>query len=240
MSAANQASASQGDRRRRWAMALAVVGVVAFVALGLFIRRGPSQFDRSAIRAIGLATEVLAPNDRTWVMVLARDLTSLGSWPVLTLLVIGFFVAMVMANRRFAGWLLISAAATGWTAERLTKFLIDRARPDLVAHLDTVGRHSFPSGHTMLSAVVYLTLGGLVASQVSRGALKVFVICLSVLVTGLVGWSRVALGVHWPTDVIGGWLAGGTWALVCWLVATTARDRLGGEPFDPMGGQSSS
>jgi undecaprenyl-diphosphatase len=84
---------------------------------------------------------------------------------------------------------------------------------------------SFPSGHSMLSAVVFLTLGGLLARYTIQKRLKVYVLALSILATLLVGCSRVYLGVHWPTDVLAGWTAGSSWALFCWLIALLLQKR---------------
>jgi undecaprenyl-diphosphatase len=107
----------------------------------------------------------------------------------------------------------------------LLKECFDRPRPDVVPHLAPVATSSFPSGHSMLAAVVYLTLGTLLAELVERGALKVYLQAIAVVITVLVGVSRVSMGVHWPTDVLAGWCAGLAWALTCGLVAHALRRR---------------
>ncbi|MDB5538961.1 MAG: Membrane-associated phospholipid phosphatase, partial [Devosia sp.] len=96
------------------------------------------------------------------------------------------------------------------------KILFNRPRPDLGAAA-TVFTASFPSGHATLSAVVFLTLGALLADSIQRPALKVYFIALSIVLAVIVGISRIYLGVHYPTDVIAGWALGGAWALLCWV-----------------------
>ncbi|TIO49667.1 MAG: phosphatase PAP2 family protein, partial [Mesorhizobium sp.] len=101
----------------------------------------------------------------------------------------------------------------------------DRPRPDLVSHLVNETSLSFPSGHAMLSAVTYLTLGSLAARFLPNRRTKIFVLGLAVLTTVLVGTSRVYLGVHWPSDVLAGWCAGFAWAMLCWLAARLLQRR---------------
>ena len=111
------------------------------------------------------------------------------------------------------------ATISGAVLSSLLKLGFDRPRPDLVPHLTHVYSASFPSGHAMVSAVVYLTLGTLLTRIVSGIWLKIFVMAVAVLLTGLIGLSRLYLGVHWPSDVLAGWAAGAAWALVWWTVA---------------------
>jgi undecaprenyl-diphosphatase len=93
-----------------------------------------------------------------------------------------------------------------------------RPRPDVVPPLQTVYESSFPSGHAMNSAIIYLTLGAMLM-RIARGRVaKGYCMALAVLATFVVGVSRVYLGVHYPTDVLAGWIVGLAWASVCWLV----------------------
>ena len=77
----------------------------------------------------------------------------------------------------------------------------------------------------MLAAVVYLTLGALLARVQPRRWLKAYVLGLAVVLTILIGLSRVYLGVHWPTDVLAGWTAGAAWGLMVWCVALWLQQR---------------
>ena len=115
------------------------------------------------------------------------------------------------------------------------KEFFDRSRPDLVPHGSLVLSASFPSGHSMMAAVAYLTMGVLIARVQPRFHLKVYVMSVAVLLTVLVGVSRVYLGVHWPTDVAAGWLAGGAWAMVCLIFARNLSDG-GHSTRHPVGG----
>ena len=71
----------------------------------------------------------------------------------------------------------------------------------------------------MASSIFYLTLGALLARTARRRREKIYFVCSGILLTSLIGFSRVYLGVHYPTDVLAGWSAGTAWALLCWFVA---------------------
>jgi len=127
------------------------------------------------------------------------------------------FLAVQRANRTMV--VLLASTISGIVASLLLKRVFDRPRPDLVPHLSEVYTSSFPSGHSMMSALVYLTLGALVAPVLAHFWLRVYVIALAIFLTGCVGISRIYMGVHYPTDVLAGWAAGSVWALLCWLLA---------------------
>jgi undecaprenyl-diphosphatase len=148
-----------------------------------------------------------------------RDLTALGGVAVLTLLTAGVVSFLLIQGKRHDAILVLVATGGGALLMTVLKDLYGRPRPDLVPHGSYVTSSSFPSGHSMLSAAVYLTLGALIAQSLSQRRLKLFVMGSAILVTVLVGVSRVYLGVHWPTDVLAGWTVGAVWAAACWLVA---------------------
>lgn len=177
------------------------------------------HFDKILLLAMRQPGNVASPLGPRWVGEAARDFTAMGGAAVLTLVtlaVTGFL--FFQGNRRIAA-VTLGAVIGGQLLTYLLKEALDRTRPDLVPHAVVVTSASFPSGHAMMAAVVYLTLGVLLARTLPRRRLRVYVIAFSVLIALLVGVSRVYLGVHWPTDVLAGWTLGAAWALVCWLIA---------------------
>jgi undecaprenyl-diphosphatase len=122
---------------------------------------------------------------------------------------------------------VVVASSGGWLLNHVLKELFGRARPDVVPHLREVLTLSFPSGHAMTSAAVYLTLGALLMRISKRRLTKFYCMGAAMLLTALVGASRVYLGVHYPTDVLAGWLLGLSWALLCWLVERALERKAG-------------
>ncbi len=120
---------------------------------------------------------------------------------------------------------LIIAVVGGLVVSTILKMSFNRPRPDIVPHLSAVYTSSFPSGHSMLAATVYLTLGALLARFVPERRFKAYFLIVALILTGLVGVSRVFMGVHYPTDVLAGWVAGLTWAILCWVVARILQRR---------------
>ncbi len=167
-----------------------------------------------ALRTPGDPNDPLGPR---WLEEFVRDITALGSTGVLTLLVLCVAGFLALIGRRRTALAVIVWSAAGTLVSHLTKLGFARPRPDLVPHAADVFTPSFPSGHAMLSAVIYLTLGALIASTQSDRRVKSYVLGIAVLLTLLVGWSRVYLGVHWPSDVLAGWALGAGWACLGWL-----------------------
>jgi undecaprenyl-diphosphatase len=160
-----------------------------------------------------------------WLESIFRDITALGGTAVVTLIMAAVIGFLLIAAKPGAA-LLISLSVTGGALlGPLLKIGFDRPRPDLVAHLVQVRSPSFPSGHALLSAVTYLTAAVLLARVVGELRLKVYIMTVALIFTLLIGASRVYLGVHWPTDVLAGWLIGAVWAMVCWRIALALQRR---------------
>jgi undecaprenyl-diphosphatase len=185
----------------------------------------PHAFDTEILLAFRQAGHPDVPLGPLWLEGAMRDITSLGSSAVLTLIVTAVIVYLLLIRKVGTALFVLAAVAGGQLLSTLLKAGIDRPRPDLVSHLVNETSLSFPSGHAMVSAVTYLTLGSLAARFLPGRTTKIYVLSLAVLITLLVGVSRVYLGVHWPSDVLAGWCAGFAWAMLCWLTARLLQRR---------------
>ncbi|SFP16772.1 undecaprenyl-diphosphatase [Mesorhizobium sp. NFR06] len=185
----------------------------------------PHTFDTEILLAFRHSGQPDSPIGPPWLEGTVRDITALGSSAVLVLITSATIVYLLLIRRPSRALFMFVAVAGGQVVSSLLKLEVDRPRPDLVSHLVNETSLSFPSGHAMLSAVTYLTLGSLAARFLPDRSTKIFVLGLAVLITVLVGISRVYLGVHWPSDVLAGWCAGFAWAMLCWLAARLLQRR---------------
>lgn len=182
-------------------------------------------FDRQILLALRTPGDLADPIGPDWLQHSAVDLTSLGGHSVLITLITAI-VGFLLINRRHATALLVLASSLGGTLVSTgLKLLFERPRPALVEHLVGVSTPSFPSGHALLSAAIYLTLGALLAREFPQPRLRRYFLAVAVTLTLLIGMSRVYLGVHWPSDVLAGWCIGALWAWGCWQVAGWLRRR---------------
>ena len=185
------------------------------------------QFDEWVLSALRQEADPGRLRGPWWLQAGAEDLTALGSPTVLGLTVLAVTGYLVLHGLYRNGLFIFIASAGGWVLNWLLKAAFERTRPDIVPHLREVMSSSFPSGHALTSAAVYLTLGALLM-RIAEGRLaKYYCIAIAMLLTFLVGSSRVFLGVHYPTDVVAGWLIGMTWALLCWVIERTLERRAG-------------
>jgi undecaprenyl-diphosphatase len=199
------------------ALAVAAGALWLFVELAGEIREGTAlAFDRELLLAMRTPGDLSDPIGPGWFEEMARDFTAIGSMGVLALVAIAV-VGYLMISRLHAAALLVTVSVGGGTLfSTLLKHGFDRTRPDLVPHSMDVYTASFPSGHSMLSAVTYLTLAALLMRLQPHRRTRVYVVVTAVVLTLLVGASRVYLGVHWPSDVLAGWAVGASWAIACW------------------------
>jgi len=177
------------------------------------------SFDRSVLLALRHADDPSKPLGPLWLQVAARDVTSLGSPAVLTLITAAALGFLALVRQWTAALFVLASICGGSAISFALKDLIQRPRPDLIAAAAQTQTYSFPSGHAFLSAVTFLTLGALLARMQRKAEVKIYFLSLAIAITVLVGMSRIYLGVHWPTDVLAGWCAGAAWAILCWLAA---------------------
>ena len=203
---------------------LAALGIMlsltVFAKTAAEMREGDLQdFDDGVLRVLRSPDDPDVPIGPTWLIQAAIDVTALGGTTVLALfltIVVGY---LALESRYDAVVVVVVATAGGGLLGEALKWWFARARPQVVPHLVNVGSASFPSGHSMLALVTFLTLGALLARFVPRRRTRTYCITVSLLLSLLVGLSRVYLGVHYPTDVLAGWSVGLAWALLWWLVA---------------------
>ena len=199
---------------------LIALAVLAFSALASEMTEGELDgFDRTIILALRESADPAEPIGGARVETAMRDVTALGGVTVLGSLTLLVVVFLALKGQRGSAITVAVATLGGQAISNGAKWVFDRPRPDLVPHgVETISA-SFPSGHSMMAAVTYLTLAVMLARVEPRRRIKVFLIAVAVTITVAVGISRVYLGVHWPSDVMAGWAAGAAWALLCYLVA---------------------
>jgi undecaprenyl-diphosphatase len=182
------------------------------------------QFDQAFLLALREPGDPTNPIGPVWLEEVARDVTALGGVAVLTLLTLAVTAHFFLRGKPRSALFVAAATISGTVVSNILKGVFDRPRPELTAIME-YGKGSFPSGHSTMSAVVYLTLGVMLAGAASHMRLKVFYIALPIVLIGLVGLSRLYLGVHYPTDVLAGWAIGASWAILWAVVASWLRDR---------------
>jgi undecaprenyl-diphosphatase len=211
----------QARTRRRWlTFAFAMLALSGFAALAGEMREADTA--RWDLAALHLAQQWRATHPL--VEAVMRELSSLGSTPVMTLFTVltaGYLCVVGRPARAAAVSLAMISAALAVTA---LKMGFGRARPDPAFAALVQEGLSFPSGHTSMSAVFYLTVGVLLAQRQEGLRVRAFLIGIAAFMTGMIGVTRVMLGVHWASDVLAGWAFGAGWAALWFWIASHLRD----------------
>ena len=215
-------------RRAGSRLLLTLLGLLAalwgFLWLTGEVREGDtSRLDSRILLAFHTPGDLGTPIGPRWVQESARDFTALGGFSALTLLVVLAVVILVLLGRRTHALVLGVTVVSAQALSGLLKLIVDRPRPALVTQHDLVYSSSFPSGHAMMSPVVYLTLAAIAAAGHPRPAIKSVLFIGAIMLVIAIGVSRIYLGVHWPSDVLAGWTLGTAIALAASLaLARTA------------------
>ena len=179
----------------------------------------------------------LVPKGPPFLLEGVRDLTSLGGVLLRNLIAIGAIVALLFLRLRREAVLLALTVIAAWMVEGVIKGLVGRARPEIVPHLTEAGGASFPSGHAFNSAVVYIAIALAFATLSARESVRLTIIGAAIVLSLAVAWTRVWLGVHFPSDVAAGWLGGAGWAFLAAAIlqrpADAAADSDAADKLDP-------
>jgi len=198
----------------------ACLALWAFIALAGEVMDGDTQaLDARILLAMRNPLDPSRPRGPAWLQPAMLDLTSIGGPWVLGLVALAVVGFLSLQRRYHSALVVLITAVSGDLVNQTLKDVFQRPRPEIVPHLRAVIETSFPSGHAMQSAIIYLTLGAMLMRLAESRMIKAYCLLMAILVTLLVGISRVYLGVHYPTDVIGGWIFGFVWASLCWIVA---------------------
>lgn len=203
------------------ALLVVALGVLGFAGTAEDMSEADGQaFDWRILRLLRpYADDPGRPWGPPWLKEAAQDLTSLGGISVLGLLAFIAVLFLILQRKRLSALLLVLGLAGGVAFSEGLKAVFERERPPTIYQAVETINASFPSGHALLSAVFYLTLGVMLTRAFAQKRLKAYALGVAVLLTLIVGLTRIYLGAHWASDVFAGWSVGAAWAMILWLVS---------------------
>lgn len=196
-----------------------VTALLVFIYVAKEVASGDTQkIDKLVLEYLRDNAEMKLPIGPTWFTAAMTDITALGGATIILMITAAVSLYLMIQKKYEYMWLILIATVGGALISFGLKELFARERPPLIFHLLTVKSMSFPSGHAMMSSVVYLTQGALLAKVQPNKNLRVCILLIVIFLVFLIGISRVYLGFHYPSDVLAGWSVGFAWASLCWLV----------------------
>lgn len=207
---------------------VALASAASFAALGglgwLALAGKTHALDTALLIAIKNSNDLDAVNGPSRLTEFMRDITSLGGAGILTIITVTFSIFFLLRNRKAQAVYLSLAVITGSMFSNELKHYFGLPRPHIIVHETVVHSASFPSGHALTATVTFLTLA-LILSEAQPKSVKAYIVLVATLLSLLIGVSRLYLGVHWPSDVLAGWIAGFAWASLVWIIKTSILNR---------------
>ncbi len=201
-----------------------------FALAALASRATATDFDIAVLHLLRRDPPGLVPVGPRWLQSAIVNISALGSGAVATLVVLLVVGFLLLARKPRLAGLVVACGLGSALVTHLLKSFYERGRPNVVGVIQPAAGLSFPSGHAMVSVALYLTLGVLIAGSLRQRRLRVYVVAAAALLAFLIGFSRVYIGVHYPTDVLAGWTVGLALALACGLVERALQRRGTVEP----------
>ena len=216
------------QQRQVGALALALLALGAFGLMDAIAHGGAFRLDDRLLIALRRPSHLDQPIGPAWLLQSATDLSALGGFTLQWLLGGASLLVLLQIGRRAeAAWLAASIIGAS-IANAGLKSILHRPRPELAPHLAVVSNASFPSGHAMISAAIYLTIAVMLSETRPKRSARIFLMAFAGLLVLLIGCSRIYVGVHWPSDVLAGWSLESVWALVVFAINRALRTRSGG------------
>lgn len=200
------------------ALTVVVITWGAFEVLATRLRDSAEDLDHQIVfllRDPRDHAQMIGPRALEEVM---RDFTALGGYAVLTVTIVAFAVFQRLQNGPSHCRFFLITTIGGYLCSMLMKKTVGRDRPAIVPHLSHVETSSFPSTHSMMSAITWLTIGVMLSQHSDHPAIRRLLTLLPLLLAFSVGISRVFMGVHFPTDVLAGWTAGLLWTWAAFAI----------------------
>jgi undecaprenyl-diphosphatase len=192
----------------------AAAAVLGFLHIGGEMHEGELDATDRAIlwtlRVAGNPHKAVGPH---WLVESMRDVTALGGITLLVLVTVISVIALLAYRHRIEALVLTVSVVLAQLSSGLFKDFYVRLRPTFAVYGDLPTSMSFPSGHSTVATATYFLLAVIVASIDSARPIKVLAFTVAALLALMIGFSRVFLGVHWPSDVLAGWCLGAAWAL---------------------------